>query len=73
VRFWLALCATTAWAQTAIPLEQLDLAKATSFASPMGYPANASRSVAGQPLTMKGKVYEHGVGLHSGSRVRGLA
>ena len=35
----------------------------------MGYPAKANRSVAGTPLTMKGKVYGHGVGLHSGSKL----
>ena len=35
----------------------------------MGYPAQAGHSVAGQPLTLKGKVYEHGVGLHSGSKM----
>jgi alpha-galactosidase len=35
----------------------------------MGYPAKAGQSVAGTPLTLKGKVYEQGVGLHSGSKL----
>src|SRR5580700_9117444 len=69
MKLWLALWATTLLAQTNFPLEQLDLAKATALAPPMGYPAKAGRSVADQPLTMKGKVYEHGVGLHSGSKM----
>src|SRR5581483_4950575 len=36
---------------------------------PMGFPAKAAQSVAGKPLSIKRTVYEHGVGLHSGSRM----
>ena len=63
------LSAAYALAQTSIPLEQLDLSKVTSLAPPMGYPAGAGHAVSGTPLTIKGKVYEHGVGLHSGSKL----
>jgi alpha-galactosidase len=69
MRLLLSLCAAAALAQTNVPLEQLDLNKVSSLPSPMGYPAKAGRSVAGQPLTIKGMVYEHGVGLHSGSKM----
>jgi alpha-galactosidase len=50
-------------------LESLDLGKVKSFAPPLGYPAKAAQSVAGKPLTMKGVVYPHGVGMHSGSKM----
>src|SRR5579883_2982575 len=65
----LAVCAAAASAQTSVPLEQLELGKATHFDAPMGYPAKAGRSVAGSPLIIKGTTYEHGVGLHSGSKL----
>jgi alpha-galactosidase len=51
-------------------LEQLDLANVQSLAPPMGYPARAARSVADQPLKLNGAVFEHGLGLHSGSTLR---
>ena len=63
------LAAATLFAQIQVPLEHLDLTKVSSLAAPMGYPAKAGHSVAGTPLTIKGKVYEHGVGLHSGSKM----
>ena len=69
MRFVLFLWGGALLAQTAVPLETLDLAKVAALASPMGYPARAGRSVADQPLTLRGKIYEHGVGLHSGSRM----
>src|SRR5689334_5622468 len=50
-----------------IRLETLDLTAVKTLAPPMGYPAKAAQSVAGKPLTIKGAVYAHGVGLHSGS------
>ena len=68
-RFSAFVFCTALYAQTNVPLEQLDLSKASSLAAPMGYPAKAGHSVAGTPLTIKGKVYEHGVGLHSGSKI----
>lgn len=52
-----------------ILLERLDLTRIKSLAPPMGFPATAARSVTGAPLTMKGVVYPHGVGTHSGSRM----
>ena len=53
----------------AVRLETLDLSKMKALAPPMGYPARAAASVAGKPLTIKGQVYAHGVGTHSGSRL----
>lgn len=50
-------------------LETLDLSKLKGLPPPMGYPARAAASVAGKPLTIKGQVYAHGVGTHSGSRL----
>jgi alpha-galactosidase len=68
MRFFLLLFAAgSAFAQSAFRLEQLDLARVRSLDAPMGYPAAANRSVAGKPLTIHGKVYAAGVGLHSGS------
>jgi alpha-galactosidase len=69
MRVLLALWSAGLLAQTSVPLEQLDLGKIASLAPPMGYPAKAGRSVAGEPLTMKGQRYDHGIGLHSGSRM----
>lgn len=54
-------------AQQEVRLEQLDLSAVKTLAPPMGYPAKAAQSVAAKPLTMKGAVYAHGVGPHSGS------
>ena len=54
-------------AQQEVRLEQLDLSAVKHLAPPMGYPAKAAQSVAGKPITIKGAVFEHGVGLHSGS------
>jgi alpha-galactosidase len=54
-------------AQRDVRLEELDLKLVKSLTPPMGWPAKAAQSVAGKPLTMKGSVYQHGVGLHSGS------
>lgn len=50
-------------------LEQLDLGKVQCLKPPMGYPAKAGRSVADKPITIKGVVYPHGVGTHSGSKM----
>lgn len=63
----LALAAAGTAAAQSIPLEQLDLTKVKSPAPPIGFPARAARSVGGGPLTIQGKTYAHGVGLHSGS------
>src|SRR5579862_4652651 len=51
-------------------LEQIDLASIQTLAPPMGFPAQAARSVAGAPMRIAGKSFEHGLGLHSGSIVR---
>ena len=56
-------------AQTPVPLEQLDLGKATTLPAPMGYPAQAGKSVANESLRVHEKTYEHGVGLHSGTKL----
>jgi alpha-galactosidase len=69
VKLLLGFCAGVLLAQAPIPLETLDLSKVSVLPSPMGYPAKAGRSVADKPLTMRGKKYEHGVGLHSGSKM----
>lgn len=53
----------------AVRLESLDIGKIKALQPPMGYPAKANRSVADKPLTIKGVVYPHGVGTHSGSRM----
>lgn len=68
-RLLLALWSAALLARTSIPLEPLDLGKVAVLAPPMGYAVRSGRSVAGEPLTMKGQRYDHGVGLHSGSRM----
>src|SRR4051794_30777121 len=65
--FVLALTLTPAFGQ--IALEQLDLTKVRGLAPPMGYPAQAAKSVAGKTMSINGTAYEHGVGTHSGSRM----
>jgi alpha-galactosidase len=50
-------------AQLEVRLEQLDLSAVKTLAPPVGYPAKAAQSVAAKPLTMKGGVYAHGVGV----------
>ena len=59
--------AGAAAAQEKVRLEELDLTQVKMLAAPLGYPAKAGQSVAGTPLTIEGKVYAHGIGLHSGS------
>jgi alpha-galactosidase len=65
----IVFCACSALAQKDYPLERLDLTLASRPASPMGFPAQPGRSVAGMPLRISGREYTHGIGLHSGSRL----
>jgi alpha-galactosidase len=65
--FILICAALPCAAQREVRLEELNLKLVKSLAPPMGWPAKAAQSVAGKPLTMRRTVYEHGVGLHSGS------
>lgn len=67
---------STAGAETVAPtvgdgivqLSELDLSKITCFSGDSGVKVRANQSTAGNPLTMKGVVYESGVGTHAPSK-----